>query len=170
MIRQNTYIGARQAALIAHALRFTRFGVVGGVGAVVNMAILYLLVHYGGWNHMAAAVVATEAAILSNFAMNDRWTFRDSLSSISWVGRMVRYNAIACGGAAISLGVLAALTLGVGMHYLVANVLAIGAGTIWNYVVNSRITWNLTHLGASHEMAADQPLEHMETKAVSAAD
>ncbi|MDB5077599.1 MAG: dolichyl-phosphate beta-D-mannosyltransferase [Chloroflexi bacterium] len=170
MIRQNLYTGSKQAGLIAHALRFTRFGVVGGVGAVVNMAILYLLVHYGGWNHMAAAVVATETAILSNFAMNDRWTFRDSLSSISWSGRLVRYNAIACGGAAISLGVLAALTLGAGMHYLAANVVAIGAGTIWNYVVNSRVTWNLTHLGAGHQMAVDEPLEHVEANAVSAAD
>jgi dolichol-phosphate mannosyltransferase len=170
MIRQNTYIGTRQAALIAHGLRFTRFGVVGGIGAVVNMAILYLLVHYGGWNHMAAAVVATEAAILSNFAMNDRWTFRDSLSSISWVGRMVRYNAIACGGAAISLAVLAALTLGSGMHYLAANVVAIGAGTIWNYVVNSRLTWNLTHLGASSPVESHEHHEQIETAAVGASD
>src|SRR5690349_21741892 len=64
MIGQGTYAGTRQGALIAHASRFVRFGVVGGVGAVINMVILYLLVHYGGWNHMAAAVVATETAIL----------------------------------------------------------------------------------------------------------
>jgi dolichol-phosphate mannosyltransferase len=142
------------ADLIAHARRFTRFGVVGGIGAVLNMAILYLLVHYGGWNHMLAATVATEAAILSNFAMNDHWTFRDARSRYSGVSRMIRYNAIAAGGAVISLGVLAALTYGAGMHYMLANVLAIGAGTVWNYVVNSRHTWSLPHLAEAHDSAA----------------
>jgi dolichol-phosphate mannosyltransferase len=171
MIGQGTYVGTRQGALIAHASRFVRFGVVGGIGAVINMAILYLLVHYGGWNHMAAAVVATETAILSNFVLNDRWTFRDALPGIRWGGRLLRYNAIACGGALISLGVLAALTLGAGMHYLVANAIAIGAGTIWNYVINSRITWNLTHLGARsprHDRA-ESP-EQIEPRAVGVTD
>ena len=135
----------------AHARRFIRFGMVGGVGAVINMGILYLLVQHGGWNHMAAAVIATEMAILSNFVLNDRWTFRDVSSRHTWAVRMCRYNAIAAGGALISLAMLAILTFGAGMHYLVANLLAIAAGTIWNYVVNSRLTWTLTHLAAGHQ-------------------
>jgi dolichol-phosphate mannosyltransferase len=160
----------RPATLIAHAGRFSRFGVVGGFGALVNTAILYFLVHYGNWNHMAAAVVATEVAILSNFAMNDRWTFHDALPGKGWINRMAHYNAIALGGALISLGVLAALTLGIGMHYLLANLVAIGAGTIWNYVVNSRLTWNLTHLAAHLPLPHHEHVEHIEKAAVGAPD
>lgn len=151
MTQQSGFGALWSPGFLAHARRFTRFGVVGGAGAVVNMTILYLLVHYGGWNHMTAAIVATEAAILSNFVMNDRWTFRDVPSRFSWPNRIARYNAIAGGGALISLAVLAVLTLGLGMHYLVANLVAIGAGTIWNYVVNSRMTWTITHLGVTIE-------------------
>ncbi len=154
MIGEQTATSPSQPGLLAHAHRFARFGVVGGIGAVVNMGILYLLVQLGGWNHMLAAVVATETAILSNFAMNDRWTFRDAHSRYNWVVRMLRYNAIAGGGALISLSMLAVLTLGIGMHYLIANLIAIGTGTIWNYVVNSRLTWTLTHLAVRHEHAA----------------
>ena len=135
----------------AHAHRFVRFGVVGGIGAVLNMCVLYLLVQHGGWNHMVAAVIATELAILCNFALNDRWTFRDVTSCHSWTVRLCRYNAIAAGGALISLAMLAILTFGLGMHYLVANLVAIAAGTLWNYVVNSRLTWTLTHLAANHQ-------------------
>jgi dolichol-phosphate mannosyltransferase len=168
MIGQGTSIATFPWGPNSHARRFMRFGVVGGVGAVVNMAILYLLVQHGGWNHMLAAIVATEAAILSNFAMNDRWTFRDAHSRFNWANRMARYNAIAGGGALISLAVLAALTLGIGVHYLVANVVAIGAGTIWNYVVNSRLTWSLTHLGPAHKLAAQR--ERIENNAISVLD
>jgi len=95
-------------------------------------------------------------AILSNFALNDRWTFRGVASRHTWVGRMCRYNAIAAGGALISLAMLAALTFGIGMHYLLANLVAIGAGTIWNYVVNSRLTWTLTQLATRHQQTEIQ--------------
>lgn len=135
--------------LRSHALRFIRFGIVGGVGAVVNTVVLYLLVHYGGWNHLVAGSVATEVAILSNFVMNDRWTFRDTGTTCLWVSRALRYHAIALAGALISLGILAALTMTVDMHYLVANLLGIGAGTVWNYTLNSRLTWAVTHIGVS---------------------
>ncbi len=151
MIGRKAVTAILPPTLLAHAHRFLRFGVVGGIGAVVNMVILYLLVAHGGWNHMAAAVIATETAILSNFALNDRWTFRDVTSPHGWVARMFRYNLIAGGGALISLGMLAVLTLGLGIHYLIANLIAIGAGTIWNYVVNARLTWTLTHLAARHQ-------------------
>ena len=139
-----------QRALGDHARRFARFGLVGAVGAVVNMAILYLLVQHGGWNHMPAAVVATEIAILSNFVLNDCWTFRDVASPYTWLARLLRYNAIAGGGALISLVVLAVLTLAAGMQYLLANLVAIGAGTVWNYAINSRLTWTITHLAERH--------------------
>jgi putative flippase GtrA len=157
MIGQRTAATPLLPGLLAHAPRFARFGVVGAIGAVVNMAILYLLVDHGGWNHMAAAVIATETAILSNFALNDRWTFRDASSPHNWVVRMFRYNAIAGGGALISLGMLALLTFGFGIHYLIANLIAIAAGTIWNYVVNSRLTWTLTHLAAKHHETHQAP-------------
>lgn len=170
MIRNQAQWRSVPVTLAAHAGRFTRFGVVGGIGAIVNMSILYLLVRYGGWNHMVAAAVATEVAILSNFAMNDRWTFHDAQQDKGWVSRVAHYNAIALGGALISLAVLAVLTFGLGMHYLVANVVAIGAGTIWNYVINSRVTWNLKHLTEHLPHAHHEHVDHVDAKVISVPD
>lgn len=134
--------GVRLRSLGRHGPRIARFGVVGVLGVGVNTVVLYLLVAFGGWNHLAAATVSTEAAILSNFVLNDRWTFRGAGSRHSWPQRLLRYNAIALGGLCISLAVLALLTLRFGLHYLVANLIAIGAATVWNYAVNTQITWH----------------------------
>jgi dolichol-phosphate mannosyltransferase len=124
-----------------HAGRFTRFCLVGASGVVVNMGVLALLVSLGGWAPVLAAPVATEAAILNNFALNDRWTFRDRRGTRRWFERALRYNGITIGGLAISVATLAVLPRLFGVHYLIANLIAIGAGVVWNYSMNSWLTW-----------------------------
>ena len=117
-----------------------RFGAVGVSGIAVNSAILWLLVRE---LHLAVAlgsVLATEAAILSNFLLNDRWTFRGAREH-SFRQRLVRFYGVALGGMAITAGILTALATYTHLHLLFANLLAVGAATGWNYVVNSRWTW-----------------------------
>jgi len=127
---------------LQHILRAGRFGLVGLSGVVVNTVVLYLLVARYGWGHLAAAAMATEVAILSNYLLNNHWTFRDRLSSLPWPQRVVRYNLIALGGLVISLAVLTVLTTTLGMHYLLANLVGICVATAWNYVANARLTWD----------------------------
>ncbi len=127
--------------IVAHGRCLARFGLVGASGVLVNTVLLYLLAEVGGMNHLLAAVFATQAAILSNFALNDRWTFRDSNPGTSVAQRAFRYNLISLGGLAISVAVLATLTHFAGLHYMFANLFAIGAGTLWNYAANRSWNW-----------------------------
>src|SRR4051812_18366493 len=117
-----------------------RFGVVGVSGIAVNSAILWVLVRELHVAVLLGSLFATEAAILSNFLLNDRWTFR-GLSKRSFKQRLLRFNGVALGGMAITAGILSALASYTHLHLLIANLLAVGAATGWNYVVNSRWTW-----------------------------
>jgi dolichol-phosphate mannosyltransferase len=123
------------------AHRLVRFGLVGASGVLVNTGLLYLLTEAGGLDYLVAAVLATEGAIFSNFSLNDRWTFRGVNPRTSWVRRALLYNFVALAGLVISVIVLAVLTYLLNLHYLVANLFAIGAATLWNYAVNSSSTW-----------------------------
>ena len=129
---------------IKHGLRVTKFGLVGLTGVAVNYAVLLLMVGLVGFNPLVAAVIATEAAILSNFALNDFWTFSDlRQNGKRWSIRALRYNFFALGGLVISVLMLAALTYLLHMHYLLANLFAIGAATLWNYGANYCWTWTV---------------------------
>ena len=124
--------------------RYTRpisFGLVGLSGVVVNTVILWGLVHGFGLSVLLSSALATEAAILSNFLLNDRWTFRTAAHQGMFVQRLLRFNGVALGGMAITTAVLAALTDHGYLPLLLANLLAVGAAMAWNYVVNSRWTW-----------------------------
>ena len=118
-----------------------RFGLVGLSGVIVNTVILWGLVRGMGLPVLLASALATEAAILSNFLLNDRWTFRTAAQEGMFVQRLLRFNGVALGGMAITTAVLAALTVHGHLPLLLANLLAVGAAMAWNYVVNSRWTW-----------------------------
>lgn len=125
---------------IRRLARPLRFGVVGLSGIVVNSAILWVLVRELHLAVTLGSVLATEVAILSNFLLNDRWTFRGARER-SFMQRLVRFNGVALGGMAITVGILTTLASYTHLHLLFANLLAVGAATGWNYLVNSRWTW-----------------------------
>ena len=59
----------------ANWLQLVRFGLVGGVGFVVNLAVYALCVHGVGIDYHVATVVAWLVAVLNNFVLNRHWTF-----------------------------------------------------------------------------------------------
>lgn len=56
--------------------RMSRFAIVGGIGTVLNLAIMAVLLATGV-HYLPAAIVATEVTILTNFLLTERFVFRD---------------------------------------------------------------------------------------------
>lgn len=69
------------------ALRFGKmslFAVIGGFGAVVNLAIMWALTN-AGVDYIVAAVIAAETTIIGNFLLQERFVFNDMTSEASGV-------------------------------------------------------------------------------------
>ncbi len=58
--------------------RFIKFAIVGGIGAMVDYAVLFLLVFEFGVAEEYANLVSVTCAIISNFTWNRLWTFPES--------------------------------------------------------------------------------------------
>ncbi|MDR7187025.1 dolichol-phosphate mannosyltransferase [Microbacterium trichothecenolyticum] len=68
-------------------LRFGKmslFAVIGGLGAVANVAIVWALTHWGV-DYIVAAIVAAEVTIIGNFLLQERFVFQDMRESASGV-------------------------------------------------------------------------------------
>src|SRR5512142_393887 len=59
----------------ANWLQLVRFGLVGGIGFIINVAVYALCVHAAGIDYRAANVIAWLVAVLNNFVLNRHWTF-----------------------------------------------------------------------------------------------
>jgi len=57
--------------------RFVRFGLVGGVGVLVNLGSYALLHAVLALSYPLARIWAIEVSIIGNFILNEQWTFRD---------------------------------------------------------------------------------------------
>lgn len=124
--------------------RFLKFSIVGGSGVFVNIGVLTFLVS-AGLRYLQSGVFAVETAVVTNFLLNEFWTFSDfSKKQPGWIRRMIRFlkfNLFCAGGAVINLGILWTLTEYAGVHYLLSNLVGIGAATLWNYGMNANVTW-----------------------------
>jgi dolichol-phosphate mannosyltransferase len=122
--------------------RFAQFGVVGGVGAVLNLATLYWLTQAGMF-YLAAGLVAMEVNILSNFGFNRSWTFKDRSAggvkhTLSALGKD---HAVRLVGVPLNLAILFILTSFFGVFYLFSELISLGVRAVRNYVGNQWWTW-----------------------------
>lgn len=117
------------------------FCAVGGSGVLVNTGLLLLLGHLAGLRLELASPLAIETAILWNYTLNDRWTFRRRGSQGSAMGRLLRFHLVSAVAALVNYGLLLLLVRTAGMRALAANLVGIAVGTAINYGANSLWTW-----------------------------
>ncbi len=123
--------------------RFLKFCLVGLSGIVVNMGLLWLLTEFGGLFYLLSAAISIETAIISNFILNNYFTFSDRRPSgiKSFFNYLLKFNLVSLVGMGINMGVLWLLTEVFGMYYLLSNLCGIAVATLWNYLVNTLWTW-----------------------------
>jgi len=120
-----------------------KFGIVGATGIGVNQGLLWLLTDKAGLYYLYSALISIEASIMSNFILNDSWTFRDVRVKGNNIGyRFLKYNLLCLAGAALNYVILWTFTDILHIHYLVSNLCGIVAAFIWNYLMSLKWAWS----------------------------
>ena len=128
--------------------RFVKFGLVGGSGTFINIAVLYLaqehLLHgiadfQTRLNYSIA--LAISVATLSNFYWNRRLTWRDRARTLPQPAVVLFFKYVMAAALSIAIQSLLTKWLALHLHYLLANVLAIALASVANFVANDRLTF-----------------------------
>jgi dolichol-phosphate mannosyltransferase len=123
-----------------HNLRsFVKFAIVGGVGVVVNEGLLLALIAAGLYL-LLASVIAIEVSIITNFFMNDLWTFKDRRSGHIAV-RLGKFNLLMLVGLVVNTAVLDAGTGYFAMSAAVANLVGIAVAFVVRYLLSVKYAW-----------------------------
>ncbi|MGC9444842.1 MAG: GtrA family protein [Candidatus Methanospirareceae archaeon] len=135
----------RLVALKTDAIRLFKFSIVGGIGAVINTVLLWLFTDLAGIYYLYSSIIAIEIAIILQFLMNDRWTFKEQRTThvAQFLRRIIKSNIWRSGGLAVNIGVLYALTEYAGLYYLLSNIVGIFCAFLLNYLFESRLTWGV---------------------------
>lgn len=117
---------------------FIEFNIVGLSGVVVNEGLFFLLKVW--MFDLYADAVAIELSILSNFLLNDFWTFRDRRQG-HMATRLWKFNGLMLIGLGVNLVIYYGLTRYLGMNELLSNLIGIGVASLLRYWMSIKFAW-----------------------------
>ncbi|WP_336922076.1 GtrA family protein [Aquipuribacter sp. SD81] len=121
--------------------RMSRFALVGALGALVNLAVMWGLVALAT-PYVVAAVVAAEVSILHNFLLSERFVFRDLRDGVHpWWSRALQFLAFNNVETALRLPVLVALVSFTALHPVLAQAVTIAVAFVLRFLFVSRVVY-----------------------------
>jgi dolichol-phosphate mannosyltransferase len=140
---------------VRSASTFIKFLLVGGTGVVVNLGSFVMLLRLGV-NKYLASPIAIQVSIVTNFLLNNYWTFRWRNTSDSIQIRGLKFNLVSLAALAISYMVFILLSVAFpNIHPALIQFIGIIPATIVNYLGNSY--WTFRHLPERAPKPPDSP-------------
>lgn len=126
------------------AKRAAGFGAVGATGIAVNSAALWLLADPMalGLHYLLAAVLATQVSTSWNFALTDQLVYRGRKRH-SALRRYVTFSAASNVLLVARIPLLALLVSGLGVHYLLANLLTLALAFVARFAASDRLIYQM---------------------------
>ena len=118
----------------ANWLQLVRFGLVGGFGFALNLAVYAFCVHVIGIDYHAAAVVAWLVAVLNNFVLNRHWTFDAGDGRVHF--QAMRFLVVSLVAFGVSLLLLTLFVEAAGIAKVPAQALAVAISMPLNFLGN----------------------------------
>jgi dolichol-phosphate mannosyltransferase len=130
--------------LIGHVIpvRFVLFALVGGLGLLVHLAVLWFCLGPLQLTFVIGQTVATGVAMVGNFALNNWLTYRDRrLLGWKFARGLLSFIAICSFGAVANVGIATILFDQQRPFWWVAGIAGAAISSVWNYAVSSALTW-----------------------------
>jgi dolichol-phosphate mannosyltransferase len=122
-------------------LRFFSFALVGGFGVLVHLAVLFTTGALGA-GFVTAQTLATLAAMVANFQLNNVITYRDQRLRGGRLWRGLLLFMLVCGvGALANIGIASALYASGHAGRTPAGALGAVIGVVWNYAMSATLVW-----------------------------
>lgn len=123
---------------------FALFSLVGGAGLVIQLAVLGALYRSGILSFTRAQIIGVFLAMISNFLLNNAITHRSNrLHTISSLMRGFAAFVMACSLGALANVATSRYLLDRRIHWIVAALVGIVVGSVWNYSVTAVLTWHV---------------------------
>lgn len=121
--------------------RFISFSLVGTTGLALHLVVLKLALGTFAPNFSVAQAIATFAAMLSNFVLNNRLTYNDRrLSGKKLITGFIGFCVIGSVGALTNVG-LASWIYSERPTWWLAGAAGAMMGALWNYSMSSQFVW-----------------------------
>ena len=120
---------------------FVKYSLVGFSGVIINLGVYAFLTRYYNFSEAIAPVLSIEAALISNFLLNNFWTFGSRSNQSRVREKFLKFHFVCGLGALINYLVFLLLFFVLEVHDIFANLIGIAFAAVVNYLINSNWTW-----------------------------
>ena len=122
---------------------FIKYCFVGLSGVFVNQISLYLFKHIFYFSNQVSLFFAIEISLITNFLLNNYWTFshKKTRKPNTFFKNLLLFHLICSGGFIINQSITIQIMNYTGWDIMFANLFGITFATIWNFSINSKLTW-----------------------------
>jgi dolichol-phosphate mannosyltransferase len=122
-------------------VKLVQFGAIGMAGVLVHLGLLYFCLNAAGVAFGLAQGVAVLGAMTFNYALNNRFTYRDrQRKGVAWATGLLSFYLVCSLGAVANVGV-GSLVYDRLPEWWVAGIAGAVIGSVWNYVASGWLTW-----------------------------
>ena len=122
--------------------RFAKYSLVGISGVFVNEGLLWFFTEIAGLFFLISSIIAIESSIITNFLLNEFWTFSDKSNEHRGILRRgFKFNGVSLLALVINAGTLYILVTFFNIYYLISNIAGIIFAFLVNYTLNVKWTW-----------------------------
>jgi putative flippase GtrA len=119
--------------------KFVKFGMVGASGVVVDFGITWILREIVGIHDYVANSLGFLCAVVSNYVLNRRWTFRSNDPAVA--AQFIKFLLVALVGLILNNGIIYLLHGHAAMPFYTAKLMATGVVMLWNFAANNWFTF-----------------------------
>jgi dolichol-phosphate mannosyltransferase len=121
-------------------VKLVQFGAIGMLGVGVHLFLLYFTL-IAGTSFAFAQASAVIGAMTFNFALNNKFTYRDrKLKGLAWIGGLFSFYLVCSLGAVANVGI-GSLVYEQFHGWWIAGIAGALVGSVWNYVASGWLTW-----------------------------
>ena len=120
---------------------FAKYSLVGASGVFVNLGLYTFLTRYYEMSEVLAPLISIESALISNFILNNFWTFGKRITNSRIRVKFVKFHLVSGLSALMNYLIFLTLFLVFGLYDILANLIGIVLAAIVNYLINSNWTW-----------------------------
>jgi dolichol-phosphate mannosyltransferase len=122
-------------------VKLVQFGAVGMLGVGIHLLLLDLALTAMGLTFAWSQATAVIGAMTFNFALNNRFTYRDrQLKGLAWIGGLLSFYLVCSLGAVANVGI-GSLVYDQYHGGWIAGIAGAIVGSVWNYVASGWLTW-----------------------------
>ncbi|GAA3751109.1 glycosyltransferase [Microbacterium kribbense] len=150
-------------------LRFGKmslFAIIGGLGAIANLAIMWALIELG-MHYIPAAIIGAEVTIIGNFILQERFVFQDMKGEASGIwSRFAKSVGFNNGEALVRIPVIALLVNTWHLSSIIAAAITLVLAFIVRFMFHSLVVYAPRKAGAKTSTAREVA-EQLDSQAVS---